>query len=112
MAKVTIDGIVVEVENGNYRSESRRKSRVKIPRLSYHPDQDVKGNCRICVVEIEGQRLLQPACAYPVSDGMVVHTNTARARKARYNILERSSPTSGRLPALHPQPQLRAAADR
>ncbi len=88
MAKVTIDGIVVEVENGTTVLKAAEKAGVKIPRLCYHPDQDVKGNCRICVVEIEGQRLLQPACAYPVSDGMVVHTNTARARKARYNILE------------------------
>ena len=47
MAKVTIDGIVVEVENGITILKAAEKAGVKIPRLCYHPDQDVKGNCRI-----------------------------------------------------------------
>ncbi|HNW05123.1 MAG TPA: NADH-dependent [FeFe] hydrogenase, group A6 [Oscillospiraceae bacterium] len=88
MAKVTIDGITVEVDNGTTIFHAADQAGIRIPHLCYHPDQSIKGNCRICVVEVEGQRLLQPACAYPVSDGMVVHTNTERVRKARYNILE------------------------
>lgn len=86
--RVTIDGIVTEVEQGTTILNAAKKVGIKIPTLCYHPDQDVKANCRICVVEVEGQRVLQPACAFPCSDGMVVHTNTERVRKARKTILE------------------------
>jgi NADH-quinone oxidoreductase subunit G len=61
---------------------------VKIPTLCYHPDQEVKANCRICVVEVEGQRNLLPSCATMVSEGMVVKTTTARVMEARRTILE------------------------
>lgn len=88
MAKLTIDGQTVEVKDGSMILDAARKLNIKIPTLCYHPDQAVKANCRICMVEVEGQRLLVPACAYPVNDGMVVKTNTKRVRKARMNILE------------------------
>ncbi len=88
MAKLTIDGQSVEVKDGSTILEAARLLHIKIPTLCYHPDQKIKANCRICVVEVEGQRLLQPACAFPVTDGMVVRTNTARVRRARKNILE------------------------
>ncbi|MBQ1252654.1 MAG: iron hydrogenase small subunit [Firmicutes bacterium] len=88
MARLTIDGQTVEVQDGSTILDAACKLNIKIPTLCYHPDQAVKANCRICVVEVEGQRLLVPACAYPVSDGMVVRTNTKRVRKARMNILE------------------------
>lgn len=88
MINVNIDGINVEVEAGTTILKAAQKAGIKIPTLCYHPDQDVKANCRICVVEVEGQRLLVPSCAYPCADGMVVHTNSARVRKARANILE------------------------
>lgn len=88
MAKLTIDGQSVEVKDGSTILDAAKALNIKIPTLCYHPDQSVKANCRICVVEVEGQRLLVPSCAYPVSDGMVVKTNTARVRKARMNILE------------------------
>ena len=88
MAKVTIDGQTIEVQNGSTILAAANALHIKIPTLCYHPDQAVKANCRICVVEVEGQRLLQPACSFPVSEGMVVKTNSARVRKARENILE------------------------
>jgi iron-only hydrogenase group A len=88
MAKLTIDGQSVEVKDGATILDAAKVLNIKIPTLCYHPDQAVKANCRICVVEVEGQRLLVPSCSYPVSDGMVVKTNTARVRKARMNILE------------------------
>lgn len=88
MPKLTIDGLAVEVEAGSTILQAAQKLNIKIPTLCYHPDQEVKANCRICVVEVEGQRVLQPACAYPVADGMVVKTNSAMVRKARKNILE------------------------
>ena len=86
MIKVTIDGIVAEVESGTTILKAAQQIGIKIPTLCYHPDQEVKANCRICVVEVEGQRLLVPSCAFPCTDGMVVHTNTPRVRRARTNI--------------------------
>ena len=88
MARLIIDGQTVEINDGATILQAARKLNIKIPTLCYHPDQAVKANCRICVVEVEGQSRLVPACAYPVSDGMVVKTNSHRVRRARWNILE------------------------
>ena len=88
MPRLTIDGQMVEVAEGATILDAARKLNIKIPTLCYHPDQNVKANCRICVVEVEGQRLLQPSCSFPAADGMVVRTNTAKVRRARNNILE------------------------
>ncbi len=88
MAMVTIDGRQVEVDPGATVLDAAKKLGCDIPTLCYHPDLAVQAVCRICVVEVEGQRLLQPACAFPVQDGMVVHTNTPRVRRARRMNLE------------------------
>lgn len=64
------------------------KAGVKIPTLCHHPDQDVKAACRICLVEVDGHRSLQPACAYPAQTGMSVSTSTPRVREARRTVLE------------------------
>lgn len=88
MVTLTIDGIKVEVEENSTILDAARKANIRIPTLCYHPDQKVKANCRICVVEVEGQRVLSPSCSTPVRDGMVVRTTSERVRKARKNILE------------------------
>ena len=88
MPKVIIDGQTVEVPAGTTILQAAKLVNIKIPTLCHHPDQAVKANCRICVVEVNGARVLQPACSYPVSDGMVVTTNTPGVRRARRNILE------------------------
>lgn len=88
MVKVTIDGQIVEVPSGSTILDASKKAGINIPTLCYHPDQAVKANCRVCVVEVEGQRVLQAACAFPVWDGMVINTNTPVVREARRNILE------------------------
>ena len=54
-----------------------------IPTLCYHRDLAPEGHCRVCLVEVEGQRTLQPACIFPVADGMVVKTNSARSAQGR-----------------------------
>lgn len=64
------------------------KSCIHIPTLCYHEDLSIKAVCRICVVEVEGQRLLPTACSTPVSEGMVVQTASPKVLKARRNILE------------------------
>ena len=88
MISLTIDGIPIRVEEGVNILEAAQRLNIGIPTLCYHPDQNVKANCRICVVENEGQRTLLPACAYPAAEGMVIHTHSPRVRRARRHILE------------------------
>jgi iron-only hydrogenase group A len=85
---VNIDGCKVVVPQGTTILEAARQAGIKIPTLCYHPDQSLKANCRVCVVEVEGTQLLQAACVTPVGEGMVVRTNTALVREARKTILE------------------------
>ncbi|MGI6566174.1 MAG: 2Fe-2S iron-sulfur cluster binding domain-containing protein [Firmicutes bacterium] len=85
---LTIDGQTVQAAAGSTILEAAQKLGIEIPTICHHPDLSIKAVCRICVVEVEGQRVLQPACAYPVSEGMVVRTNTPRVREARKTILE------------------------
>ncbi|KAF0195098.1 MAG: NADH-quinone oxidoreductase subunit G [Bacillota bacterium] len=85
---VTIDNVCVQVPTGSSLLQAAEKAGIKIPTLCYHPDQSLKAVCRVCVVEIEGQRLLQPACTYPVFQGMQVRTNSPSVREARQTIVE------------------------
>jgi formate dehydrogenase alpha subunit len=59
-----------------------------VPALCSHPALEPIGACRICLVEIEKQRALQPSCTFPVFEGMVVHTDSPPVREARKFILE------------------------
>ena len=86
--KLTINNLPVEVPAGTTVLAAAEKAGVRIPTLCHHPDQDVKGVCRVCVVEVEKSRTLQAACAFPVAEGMVVRTNTAAVREARRVIVE------------------------
>ncbi len=89
MVKITIDGNEIKVPYGTTILEAARKLNIYIPTLCYHEDLCVAGVCRICVVEIEGQRLLQAACTYPVTPPhMKVKTYSPRVRKARRHILD------------------------
>jgi len=86
--KVTIDEQEVEVPFGSTILEAATRANIVIPTLCYHEDLCVAGVCRICVVEIEGQRTLQAACAYPVTSPMKVFTYSAKVRKARRHNLD------------------------
>jgi len=89
MAKLTIDGRTVEVEAGSNLIEAARSAGVEIPYFCYHKYLSVVGQCRICMVEIEGQPRLAIACATPVVDGMVVRSETSeRVREARNAVME------------------------
>ncbi len=59
-----------------------------IPRLCYHPKLSIEGACRVCIVEVEGMNNYVASCAYPISDGMKIHTNTQDLRKVRRDIVE------------------------
>lgn len=83
MVKLKINNKEVEVAEGTLILDAAKKIGINIPTLCYHPDQEIKANCRVCTVEVEGWPTLQPACATRVEEGMVVKTNSARARRAR-----------------------------
>ncbi|MGE5453676.1 MAG: 2Fe-2S iron-sulfur cluster-binding protein, partial [Methylocystaceae bacterium] len=85
---LTIDGMQVSVPEGSTLLKAAQEAGIRIPTLCFHPDQAVKANCRVCVVEVEGNRLMQAACAAPAMEGMVVNTNSAQVITARKTILE------------------------
>lgn len=88
MIHLTIDGEAVSVPEGTTILEAAKHLNVHIPTLCHHEDQAVKAVCRICVVEVEGQKLLPAACSTPVTEGMVVKTASPKVIKARKNIME------------------------
>lgn len=85
---VQIDGQDVKVPIGTSLLDAAKKVGVHIPTLCHHPDLRVAGVCRVCVVEVEGQRTLQAACAYPVTSPLKVHTHTRKVRQARRHIVD------------------------
>ena len=88
MVNVTVDGQKVEVPKGSTILEAAKRVGIKIPTLCHHEDLNVNAMCRICVVEVVGARTLQAACSQPVSDGMVIITNSPAVRQARKMNLE------------------------
>jgi len=86
--KVTIDGVELHVPYGISILEAAAKINIRIPTLCYHEDLCIAGVCRVCVVEVEGQRTLQAACAYPITQPIVVKTSSPKVRRARRNIID------------------------
>jgi len=85
---LTIDRQKIQGETGQTILQVAREAGIHIPVLCDHPALPSEGACRICLVEIDKQRALQPSCTYPATDGMVVHTNTPRVRDSRKFSLE------------------------
>lgn len=85
---VNIDGQDLKVPMGTTILEAARQIGVRIPTLCHHPDLCVAGVCRVCVVEVEGQRTLQASCAFPVTAPLTVRTHTRKVRQARRHILD------------------------
>ncbi|HNR30650.1 MAG TPA: NADH-dependent [FeFe] hydrogenase, group A6 [Candidatus Hydrogenedentes bacterium] len=88
MPTVTIDNVRVEVPAGTTILDAAKQAGVKVPTLCYLKDVQAIGACRVCLVEVQGARTLVASCVTPVADGMVVHTNTKRARGARRTVVE------------------------
>jgi predicted molibdopterin-dependent oxidoreductase YjgC len=88
IVNLTINGNAVQAEEGQTILQAARAAGIPIPTLCYHRDLTPTGNCRICVVEIEKQHLLQAACVFPVSEGMVVNTESERVIDSRRKTLE------------------------
>ena len=89
MVKVTVDGIDVEVPAGSNVLQACEAAGKEVPRFCYHERLSVAGNCRMCLVEIE-KAPPKPfaSCAYPVNEGMVVHTDSPMVVKARKGVME------------------------
>ena len=88
MVNLTINGKQIQAEQGATILEAARAAGVYIPTLCYHPELRPEGACRLCMVEASGVRTLVASCVYPVSEGMVVKTNTEKVREARKTVVE------------------------
>ena len=86
--KVTIDGREVDARPGELLVKVAQDNGVYIPRFCWHERMKPVGMCRACLVEIEGVRGFPPSCTTPVTDGMVVHTQSESVRKIQDGVLE------------------------
>ncbi|WP_299576507.1 NADH-dependent [FeFe] hydrogenase, group A6 [uncultured Sunxiuqinia sp.] len=85
---VTINGFQLEVENGKTILEAANEAGINIPTLCYHKDLCIAGNCRVCMVEVSGQKRLAAACATPCEEEMEIQTNSLKVRNSRKHIIE------------------------
>ena len=88
MVKLKIDDIDVEVEDGSTILEAARKVNVDIPTLCFLKEINEVGDCRMCIVEVEGRRGFATSCITKVEDGMIVHTHTPSVENARRTVLD------------------------
>jgi formate dehydrogenase major subunit len=90
VVNLTINGRTVQARAGQTVYEAAAAAGIRIPVLCHHPRLKPHGACRICLVEIEKQRGLHPSCTYPVTEGMVVRTDTpavVASRKASLHLI-------------------------
>jgi len=86
---LTIDGVEVTVPKGTLVIEAAEHVGVVVPRYCYHPGIPSRpAQCRMCLVEVEGQPKLQPSCVLQTADGMTVHTASEVVKKARQSVIE------------------------
>jgi NADH dehydrogenase/NADH:ubiquinone oxidoreductase subunit G len=88
LVNVTIDDEVVSIPEGTMLIEAAKAVDVTIPHFCYHERLKPIAACRLCLVEIAGVRGLQPSCATPVKDGMVVKTTTQGALESHKEVLD------------------------
>ncbi len=87
MVNITINNQEVQLEDGLTILEAAKKIHINIPNLCHHPDQSIKGNCRICMVQT-GNNKLEAACSTKIKDGMKIKTNTQLVREIQRGVLE------------------------
>lgn len=83
-----MDGTEIKVEDGKTILDAARENGMDVPTICYHDATTANGLCRMCVVEVEGMRLLQPACVVKAAEGMKVRTRSEKVDRARKTILE------------------------
>ncbi|MDD5711573.1 MAG: molybdopterin-dependent oxidoreductase [Smithellaceae bacterium] len=86
--RITINGSEFSSPVGTTVLQAAKQAEIDIPTLCDHPALAPIGACRICVVEVKGQRNLQTACSYPISEGMEIETESPRVVKARKLVLD------------------------
>lgn len=88
MINLKIDGIDVEVPKGTTILQAAKKANIDIPTLCYLKEINEIGDCRICIVEVEGRRGFATSCIQKAEEGMVVHTHSKQIMEARKVILD------------------------
>ncbi len=85
---ITINGIGLEMKPGKTILDAANQAGIIIPTLCFHKDLCIAGNCRVCVVEVSGQKRLAAACATPCEEEMEIQTNSLKVRNSRKHIIE------------------------
>jgi len=88
MIEIIINGKRIKTEKGKTIAQVAKENRISIPLLCYHSDLKIKASCRVCVVEIKGDKVFQPACSTKVSKGMEIITDSKEVKNARKTNLE------------------------
>ena len=88
MVEIELDGKKVEVLEGSMVMHAAEKAGTYIPHFCYHKKLSIAANCRMCLVDVEKAPKPMPACATPVTQGMIVRTKTDKAIKAQKSVME------------------------
>ena len=88
LVSLTIDGVKVKVKKGTTILEAAKEAGIDIPTLCFLKEINEMGDCRMCIVEVEGRRGFATSCIQTVEEGMVVHTHTPNVLEARHVILD------------------------
>ena len=88
MIEIELDGKKVEVQEGCMVMHAAEKAGTYIPHFCYHKKLSIAANCRMCLVDVEKAPKPMPACATPVTQGMIVRTKSERAIKAQQSVME------------------------
>lgn len=88
MVEIELDGKKVEVAPGSMVMHAAEKAGTYIPHFCYHKKLSIAANCRMCLVEVEKAPKPMPACATPVTQGMIVRTKSEKAIKAQQSVME------------------------
>ncbi len=86
--KININGLEAHAREGQTILEAARDNGYHIPTLCHHEDLCIAGNCRVCLVEVEGDHRLQASCVMPVMPQMKIKTNSAKVVRARKQAVE------------------------
>ncbi|MBC8182254.1 iron hydrogenase small subunit [candidate division KSB1 bacterium] len=88
MIEIEVNSSKIQAEPGETILSALKRAGINVPTLCYHEKLKPAGRCRLCVVEVEGQKDLIPSCAFPVSEGMKIKTHSPKVLEARRNLLE------------------------
>jgi NADH-quinone oxidoreductase subunit G len=88
MIEIEINGQALEVENGEKLISICDKQGIEVPRFCYHKDLSIAANCRMCLVDVEGNPKPQPACSTPVYAGMKVNTQNQKVKDSQQAVME------------------------